>query len=169
MPAARQTLGTSTQSTPPTLTKRELILMVAEATGIETEVVRTLTQVILDTLVEQLGKGRRVEFRDFGIFDVRHRRGRQAHNPKTLEPVEVKPTRAVRFKAGRLMKAAMCGEQPAKRKTTAASVLVEAKLSGPRSLTSKSTDNGKRASNRHTHVPTSASAAVPAARPTAKP
>jgi integration host factor subunit beta len=51
-----------------------------------------------------LGKGNRLEFRDFGVFEVKHRRARKAQNPKTLEPVQVPPKRTVKFKVGRLMK-----------------------------------------------------------------
>ena len=41
-----------------------------------------------EQLVE-LGKGNRLEFRDFGVFDVRERAERVAQNPKTLERVQV--------------------------------------------------------------------------------
>ena len=48
-----------------------------------------------------------MEFRDFGVFEVKHRAARIAQNPKTLEPVPVPERSAIRFKAGRLMKMAM--------------------------------------------------------------
>jgi hypothetical protein len=45
-----------------------------------------------------------LEFRDFGVFEVKQRRARKAQNPKTLAPVQVPPKRTVKFKVGRLMK-----------------------------------------------------------------
>ncbi|MBN2843968.1 MAG: HU family DNA-binding protein, partial [Sedimentisphaerales bacterium] len=46
----------------------------------------------------------RLEFRDFGVFETKHRAARVAQNPKTLERVQVPPKRTVKFKVGRLMK-----------------------------------------------------------------
>ena len=54
-----------------------------------------------------LAKGNRLEFRDFGVFEVRETAPRIAQNPKTLEPVEVPAKQVVKFKAGRLMKQGM--------------------------------------------------------------
>ena len=54
--------------------------------------------------MNELGKGNRLEFRDFGVFETKIRKARKAQNPKTLEPVEVPEKRTVKFKVGRLMK-----------------------------------------------------------------
>lgn len=88
-----------------TLTKKELVDAVAASLGVDREVVRPVVQCFLDQLIERLGEGRRVEFRDFGVFEVRLRAARKAHNPRTLERVVVPERRAVKFKPGRLMKA----------------------------------------------------------------
>ena len=87
-----------------TVTKKELIDQIAEATGQKRVVVKKVVQSFLDKIIVELGKGNRLEFRDFGVFEVKYRRARMAQNPKTLEPVEVPPKRAVKFKVGRLMK-----------------------------------------------------------------
>ena len=58
----------------------------------------------LDEVIEELGRGNRLEFRDFGVFEIRERAPRQAQNPKTLERVDVPARRTVKFKTGRLMK-----------------------------------------------------------------
>lgn len=90
-----------------TVTKKELIDHVADATGEKRIVAKKIVQSFLDSIVVELGKGNRLEFRDFGVFEVRRREGRMAQNPKTLEPVKVLPKRAVKFKVGRLMKQAV--------------------------------------------------------------
>jgi len=61
-------------------------------------------QQFLDEIVNELGRGNRLEFRDFGVFETKLRKARKAQNPKTLEPVAVPEKRTVKFKVGRLMK-----------------------------------------------------------------
>lgn len=87
-----------------TITKKELIDQISQATDIKRVVVKRIVQSFLDSIVVELGKGNRLEFRDFGVFEVKHRRARMAQNPKTLDPVKVPPKRTVKFKVGRLMK-----------------------------------------------------------------
>lgn len=90
-----------------TTTKKELVDRIADLTGMRRTDVRDIVQLFLDGMVEELADGNRLEFRDFGVFEVKHRAARIAQNPKTLEPVPVPERSAIRFKAGRLMKMAM--------------------------------------------------------------
>jgi integration host factor subunit beta len=87
-----------------TVTKKELIERLAEQSGLKRHDVRQVVQGFLDEVINELGKGNRLEFRDFGIFDVRERAERVAQNPKTLERVMVPAKRTARFRVGRLMK-----------------------------------------------------------------
>ena len=59
---------------------------------------------VLKKDVGELSKGNRLEFRDFGVFEVKARRARRAQNPRTLEKVDVPPKRVVKFKVGRVMR-----------------------------------------------------------------
>lgn len=93
-----------------TVTKKELIDQIAESTGQKRVVVKKIVQSFLDNIIEELGEGNRLEFRDFGVFEVKERKPRMAQNPKTLEPVEVPAKRTVKFKVGRLMKQTLAGE-----------------------------------------------------------
>lgn len=88
-----------------TITKKELIDRIAETTGAKRAIVRDIIQTFLDAIVDELGNGNRLEFRDFGVFESRLRAPRIAQNPKTLEQVTVPSKRTVKFKIGRLMKA----------------------------------------------------------------
>ena len=87
-----------------TITKKELIDRIADGTGGRRVQVKRIVQQFLDEVVNELGKGNRLEFRDFGVFETKVRKARKAQNPKTLEPVEVPEKRTVKFKVGRLMK-----------------------------------------------------------------
>ena len=87
-----------------TITKKELIDRIADMTQTRRVQVKKVVQQFLDLVVDELGKGNRLEFRDFGVFETKLRKARKAQNPKTLEPVEVPEKRTVKFKVGRLMK-----------------------------------------------------------------
>src|SRR4028119_89013 len=87
-----------------TITKKELIDRVAEGSGQKRVQVKKVVQQFLDEIVSELGRGNRLEFRDFGVFETKLRKARKAQNPKTLEPVAVPEKRTVKFKVGRLMK-----------------------------------------------------------------
>jgi integration host factor subunit beta len=87
-----------------TITKKELIDRIAESAGSRRVLVKKVVQQFLDEIVNELGRGNRLEFRDFGVFETKLRKARKAQNPKTLEPVAVPEKRTVKFKVGRLMK-----------------------------------------------------------------
>ena len=87
-----------------TITKKELIDRIAETTAQKRVQVKRVVQQFLDEIVNELGRGNRLEFRDFGVFETKLRKARKAQNPKTLEPVAVPEKRTVKFKVGRLMK-----------------------------------------------------------------
>src|SRR6266567_2962128 len=88
-----------------TITKKELIDRIAEASSQRRVQVKKVVQQFLDEIVAELGESNRLEFRDFGVFETKLRKARKAQNPKTLEPVAVPQKRTVKFKVGRLMKA----------------------------------------------------------------
>jgi integration host factor subunit beta len=87
-----------------TVTKKELVDRIAERCNAKRVVVKKIVQSFLDEIIEELGHGNRLEFRDFGVFETKERAARIAQNPKTLQRVHVPPKRTVKFKVGRLMK-----------------------------------------------------------------
>jgi integration host factor subunit beta len=99
-------------SEPRTTTKKELVNRIADQTGQTKVVVKDVIQRFLDEIIDELAHGRRLEFREFGVFEVKERAARRAQNPRTLEKVEVPAKRVVKFKVGRLMRERVC-EEPA--------------------------------------------------------
>jgi integration host factor subunit beta len=96
-----------------TITKKDLVDRIAERSGNKRVVVKRIVQRFLEEIINELGEGNRLEFRDFGVFEVRARAARMAQNPKTMEKVQVPSKRTVKFKIGRLMKERLYGdEQP---------------------------------------------------------
>jgi integration host factor subunit beta len=88
----------------PTKTKKFLIDQIADETKYKKSVVSKVVNSLFEIIVRELGKGNRIELRNFGVFELRLRKPRMAQNPKTMEPVMVEGKNVVKFKAGRLMK-----------------------------------------------------------------
>ncbi len=87
-----------------TITKKDLIDRISEKSGVRRSTVKDVVQMFLDQITDELAAGNRLEFRDFGVFEVKSRAARTAQNPKTLQRVSVPPKRSVKFKGGRLMR-----------------------------------------------------------------
>ena len=93
-----------------TITKKELVNRIAEETNQTKVVVKNILQRFLDHIIEELSEGNRLEFREFGVFEIRERAARRAQNPRTLEKVSVPAKRVVKFKVGRMMRERVCDE-----------------------------------------------------------
>ena len=94
-----------------TVTKKDLVDRIASQTDLKRSDVRDVIQAFLDNVINELGDGNRLEFRDFGVFEIRERAARMAQNPRTLERVPVPARKTVKFKVGRLMRNAVDEEQ----------------------------------------------------------
>ena len=86
-----------------TVQKKEIVGRIAESTQTNRSTVKSVIQCFLEEIIADLAKNNRLEFRDFGVFEVRERAARSAQNPKTLEPVHVPAKKVVKFKPGRRM------------------------------------------------------------------
>jgi integration host factor subunit beta len=87
-----------------TIAKRTIAERIAERLGLGQVQTLQVVQAFLDEVVEELAKGNRLEFRDFGVFETVTRKARTALNPKTLSKVPVPSRVVVKFKVGRLLK-----------------------------------------------------------------
>ncbi|HQA39593.1 MAG TPA: HU family DNA-binding protein, partial [Kiritimatiellia bacterium] len=64
-----------------------------------------VVQKTLDGIVDALGAGKHVEFREFGVFEVTTRKARIGRNPNRPEDVVMIPVRrVVKFKPGKRMR-----------------------------------------------------------------
>lgn len=95
---------------PETITKKELVNRIAEQTKQTKVVVKDVIQRFLDEIIGELSEGNRLEFREFGVFEVKERAARRAQNPRTLEKVSVPSKRVVKFKVGRMMRERVCDD-----------------------------------------------------------
>lgn len=87
------------------MTKRDLVIRIAEETGLVQQDVYAVIQKSLDYITDSLAKGETVEFRNFGVFEVRERKPRIGRNPNRPNEVVTIPSRkVVKFKPGKVMK-----------------------------------------------------------------
>ncbi len=88
------------------LTKRDIVLDIYDKTKFSQKEVRETVQLTLDAIAQALSKGRNVELRNFGVFEMQVRKSRIGRNPNKPETDVVIPKRAViKFKAGKELKA----------------------------------------------------------------
>ena len=82
------------------MTKADFGAKVASNGGQTKQEAELVVQTVLDSIVEALNSGEKVELRGFGSFRHRERNPRQGRNPKTGEAVQVPAKRVPYFKPG---------------------------------------------------------------------
>src|SRR6266478_7732936 len=87
----------------PTVTKKEIVKQISEELGLTQLKTKEIVQKTFDAIVETLLSERRIELRNFGVFEVKKRKARKARNPRTGERVDVEPKYVVTFKPGKEM------------------------------------------------------------------
>jgi len=88
------------------MTKRDLVISIARDTGIVQDDVHDVIQKTFDYIVEALGQGDHIEFRDFGVFEVVRRKARIGRNPnRPTDVVQIPERKIVKFRPGKKMKA----------------------------------------------------------------
>lgn len=84
-----------------TMTKADLVDMVAESSDLPRKQADEVVQVILESITAALSRGEKVELRGFGSFRIRRRGERNGRNPKTGDKVHVPPKKIPYFKPGK--------------------------------------------------------------------
>jgi len=97
-----------------TITKKELVNKISQKYNMHPNDVRNVIQSFLDDMTDSLAKGDRLEFRDFGIFEIVLRKQKIGRNPKNAAVAIVIPARrAVKFTPGKKMKEMIEQQRPA--------------------------------------------------------
>jgi len=85
------------------VTKKEIVRSISEELGLTQLRTKEIVQKTFDTIIETLVEEKRIELRNFGVFEVKCRAARKARNPKTGEEVMVEKKYVVTFKPGKEM------------------------------------------------------------------
>ena len=95
------------------MTKRDLVMQISEETGMVQQDVLSIVQQTLDRISAAVAKGKTVEIRNFGVFEVKVRKARIGRNPNRPETDVPIPQRAiVKFKPGKEMREAVLKLSP---------------------------------------------------------
>lgn len=81
--------------------KADIVERVARETGLPKTHAERAVQQILEAIKQTLARGERIEFRGFGVFEVRPRKRGIGRNPRTGEEVEITSGKTTRFKPGK--------------------------------------------------------------------
>jgi len=87
------------------VTRKDIVRTIAEEIDLPQLRTRQLVQRTFEALIEALVREGRVELRNFGVFQIKHREARLARNPKTGATVSVQAKSVVTFKPGKEMEA----------------------------------------------------------------
>ena len=86
------------------MNKLELTSAIAKKLNISYNVANTYVDTMLDIITEELVKGEKVKFVDFGVFEVAKRAPRKGHNPHTGEVFTIPACNEPIFKPGKELK-----------------------------------------------------------------
>ena len=99
-------------------------MRISDETGLVQQDVLKVVQKTLDYISDAVTSGKKVELRNFGVFEVKIRKARIGRNPNAPETDVPIPARAVvKFKPGKEMREAVLKQTP--------SPLVQPHSSGP--------------------------------------
>lgn len=94
------------------MTKNDLAAQIAKITRRHQTEVKQIVQLVINGIIETIVKEERLELRNFGVFEVKHRKARKARNPKTDEVVIVPERASITFRPGKFMKDRVNGLVP---------------------------------------------------------
>lgn len=86
------------------MNKAELIIKVAEQTGISRKDTDKVINSALEAIMDALKNDEKVSLVGFGSFAAKERPAREGRNPLTNEVIEIHSSKAASFKAGKTMK-----------------------------------------------------------------
>lgn len=87
------------------MTKSELIELIArQQTQLSQKDVELAVNQIIESMIDTLAEGGRIEVRGFGSFSLHHRQARMGRNPKTGESVKLAEKRVPHFKPGKVLR-----------------------------------------------------------------
>jgi len=98
------------------MTKKDIVCSISEKIAVSQVQTKEIVQNTLDAIIETLAENGRIELRNFGVFEVKRRKPRNARNPKTGELVRVPAKYVVSFKPGKKMEAKAAALAKAKKK-----------------------------------------------------
>lgn len=86
------------------MNKTELVAAIAEKTGLSKKDSEKAVSAVLESIIETVAAGDKVQVVGFGTFEVRDRAERTGRNPRTKEEIIIPASKLPVFKAGKAFK-----------------------------------------------------------------
>ena len=86
------------------MNKTTLIQTAASRAGVTYDQASAVTKALLDTIVETISSGERVQISGFGTFEIKTYAARVGHNMNTGEPLQIPERKLPAFKPSRTLK-----------------------------------------------------------------
>ena len=87
------------------MTKRDLVVRIADEADLTQSQVAVVVQKTLDYIADELASAQTIELRNFGVFEVKVRKERKGRNPNKPKDEVIIPERAVvKFRPGKELK-----------------------------------------------------------------
>jgi len=88
------------------MNKAELVQAVQSTLGedVSKRQAEEVVNAVLDSIVNEVKRGEKVQIIGFGTFEVRERAARMGRNPKTGESMQINASKTVAFKASAALK-----------------------------------------------------------------
>lgn len=94
------------------MTKKEIVRRLAAELDVDQSLAKRFVQRTLEMIIHTALSEGRIELRNFGVFEVKHRAARKARNPKTNEQVSVPAKNVLSFQPGKNVAAAVNRRYP---------------------------------------------------------
>ena len=89
------------------VTKDDVIDKTMGRTGLPKRDIKAIFEFVFDLVKRELVRGEKVQFRNFGTFEVKEKRARRGVNPRTQERIVIPAKKAVEFRVSRAMREAV--------------------------------------------------------------
>ncbi|AEH51969.1 DNA-binding protein HU [Pseudothermotoga thermarum] len=86
------------------MNKKELVDKVAKKSGLKKKDVKKVIDTTIETIIDTLGKGEKVQLVGFGTFMVKKAAQRKGVNPQTKKPITIPERKVPKFKPGKALK-----------------------------------------------------------------
>ncbi len=129
------------------MTKKEIVKTISEQIGMTQLRTKEIVQKTFDAIVETLVEERRIELRNFGVFEVKKRAARKARNPRTGDKVDVPEKYVVTFKPGKEMEERVRQLEEAERQAARDAAASQAALERPTATPDRTAPSANRTVN----------------------
>lgn len=86
------------------MNKVEIVASLAEKAGLTKQEAEKAFDSLFDILIDSLAEGEKVVISGFGTFEVKTRKAREGHDPRSREIIQIPSIKAATFKPGKVLK-----------------------------------------------------------------